>query len=210
MIGMIGTILLVLGIQGPRNLQVDENDRIVPPRIVVAGTSIPVSLTNRISTKNAKDGDGVYATTVFPITVDNQIVVPVGSYVRGRIVEVKRPGRVSGKGELTISFQTLVLPSGITVPIYTSLGGIGGPGERSGENSVEGEASKGRDAEGVGSAAGQGALIGVIAGGGKGAAIGAAGGAAAGAVGVLLTRGQDLTLEPGTTLEIILDRPLER
>ena len=39
--------------------------------------------------------------------------------------------------------------------------------------------------------------------------IGGAGGAAAGAVGVLLTRGDDLVLEPGTTLEIVLDRPVE-
>jgi hypothetical protein len=210
MIGTIGTIMLGLLLQGPRNLQVEENDKIMPPRIVTAGTTIPVSLTNRISTKSAKDGDGVYATTIFPITVDNQIVVPVGSHVRGRVMEVKKPGRVSGKGELTISFQTLVLPGGITVPIYTSLGGIGGAAQRTGENSVEGEGSKGRDAGTVGASTGQGAVIGVIASGGKGAAIGAAGGAAAGAVGVLLTRGEDLTLEPGTTLEIVLDRPLER
>jgi type IV secretion system protein VirB10 len=207
---MLAMILLALMFQGPRNLQVEETDKIMPPVVVPAGTTIPINLSNRISTKNANDGDGVYGTTIFPVTVDNKIVIPVGSYVRGRVVEVKKPGKVTGKGELTISFQTLILPSGITVPIYTSLGGYGGPGEKKGENSVEGDASKGRDAGAVATTTGQGALIGVIAGGGKGAAIGAAGGAAAGAVGVLLTRGQDLVLEPGTTLEIILDRPLER
>ena len=50
-------------------------------------------------------------------------------------------------------------------------------------------------------------MIGVIAGSGKGAAVGGAGGAAVGAAAVLLTRGKDLVLEPGTTIEIVLDRP---
>jgi type IV secretion system protein VirB10 len=136
-------------------------------------------------------------------------VIPEGSNVRGKITEVKRPGRVKGKGELTLSFQTLVLPSGITLPIYTSLGGVGGAGDRKGEATVQGDSSKGDDAKTVGTTAAQGALIGVIANRGKGAAIGGGIGAAAGTAAVLLTRGKDLVLEPGTTLEIVLDRQLE-
>ena len=129
--------------------------------------------------------------------------------MRGKIVEVKRPGRVKGKAELTLSFQTLVLPSGITIPIYTSLRGAGGAGTRKGENSVEGDSSKGDDAGTIGKTAAEGGLIGVIAGRGKGAVVGGAGGAAVGTAAVLLTRGKDLVLEPGTTIEIVLDRPIE-
>ena len=102
-----------------------------------------------------------------------------------------------------------MLPSGITLPIYTSLGGAGGSGERKGEAGIEGESTKGKDAADIGKTATEGALIGVIAGGGKGAGIGGAAGAGAGAIGVLLSRGADLVLEPGTTLEIVLDRPVE-
>jgi type IV secretion system protein VirB10 len=200
--------LLAQGQQGPKSLDVDPS-KILPPLIVPAGTVIPITLTSRITTKHAKDGDGIYGKTAFPVTVDNKIVIPEGSYVRGKITEVKRPGRVKGKGELALNFQTLVLPSGITLPIYTSLGGAGGAGERKGEATIEGDASKGEDAKTVGTTAAQGGLIGVIAGGGKGAAIGGAGGAAVGAIGVLLSRGQDLVLEPGTMVEIVLDRPVE-
>ena len=110
---MIGIMILAVLLQGPRKLDVDES-KILPPLIVPAGTAIPISLTSRVSSKNAKDGDGIYGKTIFPITVDNKIVIPEGSHVRGKIVEVKRPGRVKGKAELTLSFQTLVLPSGIT------------------------------------------------------------------------------------------------
>ncbi len=205
---MIGIMILAVLLQGPKKLDIEES-KIQPPLVVPAGTAIPIALTSRVSSKNAKDGDGVYGKTVFPITVDNKIVVPEGSHVRGKIVEVKRPGRVKGKAELTLSFQTLVLPSGITIPIYTSLRGAGGAGTRKGENSVEGDSSKTDDAGTIGKTAAEGGLIGVIAGRGKGAVVGGAGGAAVGTAAVLLTRGKDLVLEPGTTIEIVLDRPIE-
>src|SRR6266487_958005 len=168
---MIGIMILAVLLQGPKKLEIEES-KIQPPVVVPAGTAIPIALTSRVSSKNAKDGDGVYGKTVFPITVDNKIVVPEGSSVRGKIVEVKRPGRVKGKAELTLNFQTLVLPSGITVPIYTSLGGAGGAGERKGEATVQGDSSKGDDAKTVGTGAATGGLIGVIANGGKGGAVG--------------------------------------
>jgi len=194
--------------QGPKSLDVDPS-KIMPSLVVPAGTVVPITLTTRISTKYAKDGDGIYGRTAFPITVNNKIVIPEGSYVRGKITEVKRPGRVSGKGELTLNFQTLVLPSGVTIPLYSSLGGAGGAGNKKDEAAVQGDSSKGDDAKTVGGAAAEGALIGVIASRGTGAAVGGAGGAAVGTAAVLLSRGKDLVLEPGTALEIVLDRPLE-
>src|SRR2546427_12454603 len=210
---MIGLIILAALSQhlpkgGPFSWDFDPR-KVHPPWVVLAGTVIPVTLTSRISTKNARDGDGIYGKTVFPITVNNKIVIPEGSFVRGKVTEIRRPGRVKGKGELTLNFQTLVLPGGITIPIYTSLGGAGGAGERKGEATVQGDSNKGEDAKTVGTSTAQGALIGVIADRGRGAAIGGAAGAAAGTAAVLLTRGKDLVLEPGTTIEIVLDRPLE-
>ena len=210
---MIGLVIVAALLQqpsqrGPRSLDIDPS-KVQPPVVVPAGTVIPVTLTSRISTKNARDGDGIYGKTVFPITVNNKIVIPEGSFVRGKVTEIRRPGRVKGKGELTLNFQTLVLPGGITVPIYTSLGGAGGAGERKGEATVQGDSSKGEDAKTVGTTAAQGALIGVIADRGKGAVVGGGVGAAAGTAAVLLARGKDLVLEPGTTIEIVLDRPIE-
>ena len=120
---MFGFIVLAIllssqGQQGPKQLSLGSGD-VLPPVVVPAGTVIPITLTSRISTKNAKDGDGIYGKTAFPVTVNNTIVIPEGSNVRGKVTEVKRPGRVKGKAELTLSFQTLVLPNGFTIPIYT-------------------------------------------------------------------------------------------
>ena len=204
-------LLMLLGPigQGPRDLTVPDESQIKAPLVVAEGTTIPVSLINELSTKNAEAGNGVYAQTIFPVTVNNEIVLPVGTYVRGRIVNAERPGRVSGRAELTINFHTIVLPSGLTLPIFGSLGGIGGVAERRGEATVSGDSSKGDDVGTVATTAGTGAVIGAIGGGGKGVAIGAGAGAAAGIAQVLLTRGDDLTLPRGTTIEVVLDRPLE-
>lgn len=206
---MVGIMILAALLQGgPKRLDVEES-KIMPPLVVPAGTVIPIQLTSRVSTKNAKDGDGIYGRTAFPITVNNKIVIPEGSAVRGKLSEVKRPGRVKGKAELTLSFQTLVLPSGVTLDIYTSLGGTDSGGKKTGEATIEGDSTKGKDAGTIGTAAGGGALGGAIYRGGKGAAVGGVGGAVLGTAGVLLTRGDDLVLERGTVIEIVLDRPLE-
>src|SRR5438067_1845818 len=96
---ILATMLQQTPLNGPKSLDVDPA-RIQPPVVVPAGTVIPITLTSRISTKNSKDGDGIYGRTSFPITVNNKIVIPEGSHVRGKITELKKPGRVKGKGEL--------------------------------------------------------------------------------------------------------------
>jgi hypothetical protein len=203
---MTALILLALLIQGPRDIVIAGG--LKPPVVVPKGTVIPVELLNRLNTKTVKEGDFVSARTTFPVAIDNQIVIPVGTTVQGRIQQAERPGRVSGKASLTLSFQTMILPGGVKLPIYASLGGSD-EGTREGEATIRGDSSKGRDAGNVAKAGAVGGVLGGVLGGGKGAAIG--GGASAGAAlaGVLLTRGEDLDLPKGTVIEIVLDEPVE-
>ena len=79
--------------------------------LVPAGTRVGVVLENGISTRNAKPGDSVYFQTSFPITQNNKIVIPVGSYLRDELIESKRPGRVKGKGEFRLRLNTLIFPN---------------------------------------------------------------------------------------------------
>ncbi len=74
--------------------------------------------------------------------------------------------------------------------------------------SREAEATKGEDAKKVGIGAGAGAIIGGIAGGKKGAAIGGAVGAGAGTGTVLATKGDEVTLDAGTTVRTTLEEPV--
>lgn len=183
---------------------------------VETGTRIPLSLINSVSTRNATEGDRVYLESVFPILVNGRIVIPPGSYVAGTITQVKRPGRVKGRGELYLRFDTLTLPNGVTRDFRGRLGGLDGRATEEldkTEGKIRSEGNKGGDARTIGEAGAAGASVGAIAGsvGGnaaKGLGIGAAAGAAAGLVGVLLSRGPDAVLAKGTTVEMVLDRPI--
>ena len=185
--------------------------------VIASGTRIPLGLINTISTKNAAEGDRVYLETVFPIMANGRIVIPPGSYVSGTVTEVKRPGRVKGRGELYLRFDSLTLPNGVTRDFRARLGGIDGRGgeefDRT-EGKVISEGNKAGDARTVGEAAGAGASVGLIAGAASkhyamGGGIGAAAGATAGLMGVLLSRGPDAVLAKGSTIEMITDRPLQ-
>lgn len=179
---------------------------------VQAGTKIPLSMINSVSTKHAAEGDRVYLETVFPILVDGRMVIPPGSYVAGTITEAKRPGRVKGRGELYVRFDSLTLPNGVTREFRSRIGSLDGRASEDldrGEGKIKGEGNKTGDVATVAGTAATGTMIGGLAGrSGMGAGIGAAAGATAGLVGVLLSRGPDAVLAKGTTLEMVLDRPL--
>ncbi len=181
--------------------------------LIAAGTRIPLALVNSISTRHTAPGDRVYLETVFPITQKGRIVIPRGSYVAGTVTEVKRAGRVKGKAELFLRFDSLTLPNGVTRDFRSRLGNADSGSVDRNEGKIHGEGNKGGDARTVAETTAAGATVGAIAGSaaghaGMGAGIGAAGGAAAGLAGVLLSRGPDLVLPKGTTFEMVLDRPL--
>src|SRR5579872_3754265 len=184
--------------------------------VIEAGTKVPLALINSISTKHSAEGDRVYLETVFPIMANGRIVIPPGSYVAGTVTEVKRPGRVKGRGELFLRFDSLTLPNGVTRDFRARMGSMDGRAAEDFdrvEGKIKSEGDKSGDARKVGEATAAGASIGVIAGGasghyGMGAGIGAAAGAAAGLMGVLLTRGPDAVLAKGSTIEMVIDRQL--
>jgi type IV secretion system protein VirB10 len=203
-----GSIVLALMVQGPANLQLSEIAKIPPPNVIPKGTVIPIQLIAKLSTKTLKEGDGVYGMTIFPITVNNEIVIPIGSSVGGKVTQVTRPGKVKGKAGLALSYQTLILPSGSTIPLYASLAGSS-EATTSAEGKLEGESSKGDDVGTIAKTTAVPAVIGGVVNGQRGARVGAGAGVGVGLATVLLTRGKDIVLDRGSTLEIVLDRPLE-
>jgi hypothetical protein len=182
--------------------------------VVPGGTRIPLRLLSSVDTKHSRAGDRIYLETAIPVARDGRIVIPRGSHVAGTVTQVKRPGRVAGRGELFIRFDSITLGNGTTREFRSRLGASDGPGEVDRkEGKVTSEGNKAGDARKVGEGAGAGASVGVIAGGAAGrpaagAGIGAAAGAAAGLAGVLLSRGPDSVLAKGTTVGLVLDRDL--
>jgi len=93
---------------------------------IPAGAQILVSLQHAITTKSAKVGDPVYAITSFPFVQNEQVLIPAGTYVQGRISEIKRPGRLKGRAELLFHFSTLIYPNGYTVMLPGAVENVPG------------------------------------------------------------------------------------
>ena len=88
---------------------------------IPAGTKIPLSLKQAISTKNAREGDAVYAETAFPFVMDDRVIVPAGSYIQGKIARVERAGHGKGRAEILMHFTSIIYPSGYTVMLPGSV-----------------------------------------------------------------------------------------
>jgi type IV secretion system protein VirB10 len=164
--------------------------------IVPQGSRVLLTLVNELSTKRAQEGDRVYLRTAAPIAAGGRVIIPRGSDVMGSVTRTKPAGKVKGKGELFIRFDSLILPNGVARDFTARP-----PGK-------EGEVDGGRrtaDGGTVMAGAGMGATVGAITRGLGGAAVGGAAGALAG---VLMSRRQDVVLPAGTHVEMVLDRDL--
>lgn len=178
---------------------------------IPAGTKVPVALKHAISTKSAREGDPIYAETTFPVVQDNRVLIPANTYVQGRISNIKRPGRIKGRAEVLIHFTTMIYPSGYTVLLPGAVENVPGAEKtamKGEEGTIQQSGEKAKDVGTVASTASTGAVIGGLSQGGKGALIGAAAGGVVGTAIALLTRGNDVRLESGTTLEMVIQRPI--
>ncbi len=176
---------------------------------IPSGTRVPLALKQSVSTKNAREGDAVYAVTTFPVVINERIVIPAGTYVQGRISSVKRGGHIKGRAEVLMHFSTLIYPSGYTVVLPGAIENVPGAEKTSmkdEEGTIRQDSQTGEKAKTVATAAGTGALIGGLSNGVKGGLIGAGIGGGIGTAIGLFSRGNDVRLEAGTTLEMVIQR----
>jgi hypothetical protein len=179
--------------------------------IVPSGTRLPLILHNAVTTRNAKPGDPVYLETLFPVVIDSRILIPAGSYVQGDITEAKRPGRGKGVGEIRVRLNSMILPNGYVVDFNAipTNAGTGGNESVDSEGNIHGDTNTSEKVGTVLKSTGIGAGVGGIASGSAGGAgIGAIAGAGVGLAMVMLTRGPELELPRGSTVDAVLDRAL--
>jgi hypothetical protein len=169
------------------------------PAIIVAGTSIPVRLSEALDSSKNRTGDKFEAILDSDLEVGDRVVIPRGAIVTGKVTEVVDSGRVQGLARMAITLSEIDV-RGASYAIRTNT------------QSFEAKTSKKEDAIKIGAGAGVGAIIGAIAGGKKGAAIGAATGAGAGTGVVLATKGKDVELptEEKITFRLEQDLRVER
>jgi hypothetical protein len=190
----------------------------IPPGSIQvdSGTHILLSMINSVSTRQAVVGDRIYLETAFPVIANNKVVVPRGSWVTGTVTEVRRPQRMKGRAELAVRFDSLTLPNGTTRNFRSDLGAVdattGSTLDRE-HSTVKAPSDKKENAGTVLVTTAEGAAIGTAVGAaaghlGGGGLIGVAGGAAGGLISVLASHGPDAMLPRGSTVEMVLDRPI--
>ncbi|HXR16349.1 MAG TPA: hypothetical protein VN777_09035 [Terriglobales bacterium] len=176
---------------------------------IPSGTKVPVELKHAVSSKGTREGDGVYAETTFPVVANGRVLIPAGTFVQGRISQIKRGGRIKGRAEVLMHFTTLIYPSGYTVLLpgaVENAPGVDKTSVKDNEGTIRADSQKGEKIGTVATSAGTGAVVGGLSDGGKGALIGAGVGGAIGTAIAMLTRGNDVKMDAGTTLEIVIQR----
>ena len=168
-----------------------------PPRYITvpAGTQILIRTVDGIDSTKNHVGDRFQAMLEEAIVVNDNVVVPKGSDVYGRLAESKEAGKFAGRSQLKLELTGIVV-NGQTIPIVT------GDYELSGKSRGASTAKKT-----VGGAA-VGSIIGAIAGGGKGAAIGAGAGAGTGVLAQVITKGDQVKVPTETLLNFTLTQDL--
>jgi hypothetical protein len=159
---------------------------------VAVGEELDVRLQTPLSSKTSKIESRFEATTIVDFMINQDVVIPAGSLVRGFVSSVSAAGKISRRGSLTLSFDELR---------------IGTQSQRlraSVTQALDGKVSE--DATRIGAGAVVGGIIGGLLGGGKGALIGVLVG---GGGTIAATEGTDVDLPVGTILRIRIDQPLE-
>lgn len=167
--------------------------------VVPNGTQIVGVLNNDLSTQNVREGDRFTMTVRSPGQFE-------GATLEGRVLSSNRSGRITGRSEITLDFDSIRLRdgrsynfAGILEAVRTADGEVVRvDNEGAVRESDQTKTTVTRTA--IGTAVG--AIIGAIAGGGKGAAIGAVIGAGAGAGSVYVQGRNDLELGAGTELTV--------
>jgi predicted kinase len=167
--------------------------------VVPNGTQLVAVLNNDLSTQNVREGERFTMTVRSPGEYD-------GATIEGQVVSINRGGRITGRSEMTLDFDTIRLRDGRSYRFAGILESVRTPSgdvvrvDNEGAVRDSDQTKKTVERTAIGTAVG--AIIGAIAGGGKGAAIGAVIGAGAGAGSVYVQGRNDLDLSAGTELTV--------
>ncbi len=81
-----------------------------PPAVIIpAGTRFALVLTNPVSSKTSHRGDEIYAQTTAPVTVGDQVAIPAGTFIQGKIEKLTRNG---SRGEMLLQSVAVIFPDG--------------------------------------------------------------------------------------------------
>lgn len=206
------TLMVILLLTPSVMTRAQSGDRIE----VGQGVTVRLALQTPLSSKLNERGDPVRAVLYDDFLIDGNLVLNRGTEFLGQITHVKPAGRGQKQAEMAISFDRIKTSYGLE-PIATVITAIDDfANDRKLKGNEEGVVRGGRDGRrtvdnvyrgGTLGSLGAAAVILIARSGGAATAGGAAiaGGMAAG---LLLSKGSEIRLEPGTILRVAFERPI--
>lgn len=85
------------------------------------GTLMKIRIENPVNSQNSRNGDQFIATIIEDIKVNNAVILPVGTTIRGRVVNIKQSGYLSRGGEMNLRFDHVVTPIGRQIPVAAKI-----------------------------------------------------------------------------------------
>ena len=90
-----------------------------PTNITIpAGTHLALALTHPVDSHSTHRGGEIFAQTTSPLIVSNQVVIPAGTFVQGKVDKVTRRG---SRAELLMQSVSVVFPNGYVATIKGPL-----------------------------------------------------------------------------------------
>lgn len=181
------------------------------PITIPPGTHLLMKLTSPLHTTSSTAGSGIYLETLFPVIENGRVVIPEHTRVLGVVESERRPGRVQGRAQMRLRFTQLILPDNRVLSIAAGLQSLPGSNHQrtvDKEGTIEPVDQIDADVYTVAKTTGAGVLIGSVSHVGIGVGHGALMGAGLGLAKVLFTRGDEISLPVGTTVEMVLQHPL--
>jgi hypothetical protein len=189
--------------------------------VIPAGTVIQISLRDPLSSKLSEVGDEAEATLRKDLMVDGSRLLPQGTVFIGRVTLIQPARRSLKGGQLQVTFDRVRI-NGQERKLYSIIKSASNfTRDEKIESDDEGTLKGGKNSNGVLRNVGAAATIGMVGAtiailssidnGNISATGGAVGAAVIGgsmAAGVLLTKGQEIRLDPGTMLRLKLDKEL--
>src|SRR5215831_9107954 len=180
------------------------------------GAAVQLVLKDHLSSRLNEVGDTFAAELKEPAYADGQLVLPRGAEFLGRVTQVKPAGRKEQSSQMTIVFDRVVVPWG-EEPVALLLTAIDDwSKDKKLKADEEGKVKGGHDGDATLRNAERGGRLGSLGAAsvvllGRGAGLGAGGGAIAGGMvgGVLMTKGDDVRLSPGTMFRVRFVKPLK-
>ncbi|MGW8178782.1 MAG: hypothetical protein ACWGQW_08470, partial [bacterium] len=180
--------------------------------ILPAKTKIFVSLQRSLNSKTVSPGDAFVTVVDVPVTINDRIVIPVGSYIQGFVASKEEAGYLQGKASLLLGFDTVILRNGITRELRAQVQSA--EGYELDPKSEKGKLTGGGDqVEEVAVGAVTGAVIGLVMAGTahvfsranpRSFEIATGVGAMGGGVLALMQKGEEVKLQRGSSLTIEL------